>query len=152
MRGSTRILLGSGASAFVLLVLVGPSLLAGAEEETMGARTLAAASPAELAMIRSGPITVAQYNTVTAWQADCLRKAGAIPSPQERGDGRVGYGASYSGPFTEATDRAISRCHDLGEAVLATYYYDHLSVFSWTTPYPGLGPAVEKLRAGEPSG
>jgi len=139
---ATKVWVGAAAGTFTLLVLAAPSMMEPAEA-SLGARTIARATPAELEMIRSGPITVAQYNTVTEGQADCLRKAGAIPNRTTHADGRVGYGATVSG---EHMPQGVDRCSEIGEAVRATYIYDHVGFFSWTSAYPGLGAAVRQLR------
>lgn len=143
----------SAAGVFAAGVLALPGLLvpADAPASSLGARTIATATPAELAMIRRGPVTVDEYNTATGWERDCLRRIpGATAVPERHEDGRVDYGVDVvTGRTTEqppASDPAVDRCQRLGEAVRATYVYDHQSFFSMTTPYPGLGAEVRRLR------
>lgn len=155
MTTATKLALGTAAGIFTLLVLAGPGMWLSAQDggkgvsartNSLGARTIARATPAELEIIRSGPITIARYNAVTRPQAACLRAAGATPQLATHEDGRIGYGTMYSGKGTAGISQAIDRCQSIGEAVRATYVYDHVSFFSRSSAYPGLGEAVRKLR------
>jgi hypothetical protein len=135
-----------GTGALALAVLVIPHLVVTTEPsgDSLGARAIAQATPAELDMIRAGKITVAQYNSITARQAACLRDAGATPTADAHADGRVDYGAMVRG---KAMPPAAEQCWRIGEAVRATWVYDHLPFFSTTSALPGLAGRVRQLRA-----
>lgn len=140
--------LAGSAAAFALGVLgLTPALATGgsAGTGTMGAKDVARATSAELAIVRRGPVTVAEYNTATDGQRACIGQAGATAVPYPHTDGRIDYGAIARG--SSVNGAAVDRCFQLGRLVTETYVYDHLSVWSWSFPIPGLGPAVTRLRA-----